>query len=64
MLVGPPAQAKHHQTHPGVLNQGYLVINVQVPETYKHFEQKQSQKSCEQCKKICRKLKQDTDMFP
>lgn len=44
MLVGPPAQAKHHQTHPGVLNQGYLVINVQVPETYKHFEQKQSQK--------------------
>lgn len=36
LLVGPPAQSKSHQEHPGVLQQGHLVIQVQIPETWRN----------------------------
>lgn len=33
LLVGPPAQAEAHEEEPGALQQGHLVVQVQVPET-------------------------------
>ena len=32
VLVGPPPQREHHHPHPGVLDDGHLVVNVHVPE--------------------------------
>lgn len=36
LLVGPPAQSKSHQEHPGVLQKGHLVIQVQISETWRN----------------------------
>lgn len=35
LLVRPPAQAERHEEEPGALQQGHLIIQVQVPETWR-----------------------------
>lgn len=33
VLVGPPSQGKHHHSHPRMLDDGHLVVHVEVSET-------------------------------
>ena len=35
VLIGPPSQGKHHHPHPWMLNDGHLVVHMEIPETYK-----------------------------
>lgn len=34
VLVGPPSQGKHHHSHPRMLDDGHLVVHVEVSETW------------------------------
>lgn len=33
LLIRPPAQTEGHEEEPGTLQQGHLIVQVQVPET-------------------------------
>lgn len=34
VLIGPPPQGKHHHSHPRMLNDGHLVIHMEISKTW------------------------------